>query len=126
MIASFTAAAKLLHGGLASWWRALFGAALTVAPAFLLGQCSVDVDQDCRERAAVAAVKSTAIARDADAAMEIARRRDQSVTAAAAIQIKEATNALPDQPTSARQRARACILLRQDRVSPNRVRAAGC
>ena len=126
MIAAFSSAAMALQGFGTAWWKSLLGGALMFAPAFLLGQCSVKVDKICEGREATKSVKSMKLNRAADDAAGIERRRDDSAVQNQSTQVKDATDAIPDAPLSPRQRARACVLLRQNGAPPADLGAAGC
>lgn len=126
MIAAFKGFATMLQGFGLSWWKSLLGGALMFAPAFLLGQCSVKVDKICEGREATKSVKSMKLDRQADDAASIERRQDDGTVQHQSTQVKDATDAIPDAPLSPRQRARACVLLRQNGATPTDLGAAGC
>ena len=115
----FAAAFKALWSG---WWKALLGAAIVVAPAFLLGRCTADTSL----QQAQASVKELRVDRAADATADTARRADDQRIAAQSQTVKDSTRALPDQAPTARQHARACSLLGERHAAADVLQRAGC
>lgn len=126
MTAAFTAFAAALQAFGGAWWKSLLGAALAFAPAFLLGQCSVDKDGYCKGVMARQAADAMVQDRKADDQASIERRQDDAEISNQSTEVKDATNALPDAPLTPRQHARACVLLRQQHAAQADLQRAGC
>lgn len=98
-----------------TWWRALLGAAIVFAPAFLLGQCSGQRSAAAKYSAARAIANVETIKADG-ASKEIAaneRRVDDALVSEHKKDLTDAVAALPDAMPSARRVALACQRLRQ-------------
>lgn len=119
-------AATLLQRLGSSWIKLPAAALAALALGVFLGRCSVDVDAQCNARNLTDLVSQRAAERKADAAAARELAADHAAVARQTHQVEEAVHALPDARPTARQRARACVVLRQQGAAATALAAAGC
>lgn len=109
-----------------SWWKAALGALLAAPLFFLLGQCDGKKIERQDWEAKVARDKAAQAGREraADANLERQRTRDDAAARQRREEIDHATQGIPDQAPSDRQRARACLELRRQAAAEGRPQRA--
>jgi hypothetical protein len=104
-----------------TWWPALVGAAVIVAPAFMLGQCSgVQIE---KRRQAVATVPAVERVGQANTAAAGQRAEDAHRITANQEEQSHAIQSAPDEKPGPGRLRRACVQLRQQGTSADRLPA---
>jgi hypothetical protein len=105
------------------WQRTLPTALLVGLAAFSLGKCEGTKAERSRTAIAAAEAETRVIQRDAASKVVAARERtaDALITSAAEQEQANAVKDLPPSSTTARQRGRACVVLRRQDAEAGRV-----
>ena len=104
-----------------TWWPALVGAAVIAGPVFLLGQCSGA--QIEKRRRAVAAIPAVERVGRANAAAAGERAEDAHRITSAQEEQSHAIQSAPDEKPGPGRLRRACVQLRQQGTSVDRLPA---